>query len=1139
MKILGYSRKKIDICSRNYNYYLIKTILSLMKRRYSYSLRQLLPVIGGLMLTFQAGFLAAPADAAPAEVTEVQSKGITVTGQVLDDTGLSVIGASVVLKGNPSKGTVTDIDGNFTLPGVPSDGTLVISSIGMKPIEVAIKGRTSIKVTLHPDTQLLDEVVVTGYGGKQQRTKLTNSIAKVDDKQLTVGVYSNPAQALAGSVPGLKVTTNSGNPGSVPTIVLRGGTNLDGSGSPLVIIDGQIRDGLNDINPEDIKSMEILKDAGATALYGARASNGVILVTTKSGTYGTKSINLKAKVGLNFINNPYDFLGARDYITAIRHAYNDTPWAPKGDLAKDKPFGTGNAYGPNMIWNILVKTPENAGLLEKGWQEMPDPLDPSTTLIYKETIPMDYNIVNPTLTQDYNINMSGGNDEGSYYAGLGWNHSQGIPIMSYYDRLSFLFNGSYKVTSFLKSTSKFTYNKAKWLSMPPTQENESNYFGRIMSLPPTVRYVDEEGNPVIGPSSSDGNQSFQPEKFKRDNQTDKFTMVQELDFTFAEWLSMRLTGNIYYSEGFYESFNRDFRRNNRDWDRTRNTSASYDRTVSQTYNGVLDFHKVFAGKHNVNVLLGSEFYDRYSRGFGASGSGAPTDDFQALDYTSKKEGKREIKSYHERLRILSYFGRANYDYEGRYLLSLVSRYDGYSSLLGDNRWGFFPGVSAGWVFSEEDFMQSVDWLSFGKLRASFGVNGNASGIGPYELQGTYNSAKYGGSTGFLIGALPNPTLRWERTRTFEMGLDFGLLRNKISGAFTFYDRLTSDKYAQLSLPSTTGFSSVRSNNGELRNRGIELELRANILDQGDFRWDVAANLAYNKNTVVSLPDNGLERNRQGGQQIYTGNKVKDKDGNMVDEKIFVGGYQEGQEPGVLVGYVCDGIFQSDSEIPDDYYVTSGNWQGKWQYSPAKWASLTDQERAKSLLIREGDMKWKDINGDGHIDQFDQVVLGNTIPHWTGGANTTLSYKGLSLYARIDYALGFVRFDQTTSWFLGCMQGTYNTIRETLTDSWTPTNKGAKYPRYDWADQLGKANYHRTSDLFVYKGDYVSLRELSLSYRLPESWCRAILAKSVDLSITGQNLGFLTRGKTANPERAWSGSGYALPRTLLFGVGVSF
>lgn len=1112
-----------------------------MNRRISLSLLRQLTLAGGLTVALGAGALAVPLSATPASETVSQAKkNITVTGQILDDSGLSVIGASVVLKENSSKGTVTDLDGNFTLPDVPSDGTLLISSIGMKPLEIPINGRTHLSITMSEDSQLLDEVVVTGYGGTQQRAKVTNSIAKVDEKQLTVGVYSNPAQALAGSVPGLKVTTASGNPGSTPSIVLRGGTNLDGSGSPLVLVDGQIRGGLNDINPEDIKSIDILKDAGATALYGARASNGVILVTTKSGQYGTRQISAKAKIGLNYINNPYDFLGARDYITALRTAYANTPWAPKGNLTGATPLGTGNVYGPNMTWNLMNKTEENAHLLSKGWQEMPDPLDPSKTLIYRETIPMDYNVVNPSLTQDYNISMSGADEKGSYYSGLGYNHSQGLPITSFYKRLTFLFNGSYKVTDFIKASSGLNYNRANWQSMPPTQGNEYNYFGRIMSLPPTVRFVDEEGNPVIGPSSSDGNQSFQPDRFFRDNQSDKFTMTQSLDIDFTEWLSLRLNGNVYYSESFIESFNRDYQNNNTKWDRSRHTSASYDRTLSQTYNAVLNFHKLYANAHNVNVMLGSEYYDNYSRGFSASGQGAPTDDFRALGLTSEEEGKRKIGSYHNRLRILSGFGRANYDYHGKYLLSLVARYDGYSSLLGENRWGFFPGVSAGWVFSEEDFVKdAVDWLSFGKVRSSFGVNGNASGIGPYQLQGTYNSVKYAGMSGFLIGELPNPGLRWERTRTFELGLDLGFLNNKINTAFTYYDRLTSDKYANFSLPSTTGFSSVKSNNGELRNRGFELEMRGNIIDRGGFRWDAAANISYNKNTVVSLPDNGLDLNRQGGQQIYTGRKVKDANGNEIDEKIFVGGYQEGQEPGVMVGYVSDGIFQSDAEIPEDYYVTSGHAQAKWQYSPAAYDKMSDAQKGKVIRLGAGDMKWKDINGDGHIDQFDQVVFGNTMPHWNGGANTTLSYKGVSLYARIDYSLGFVRYDQTTPWFLGCMQGTYNTLRESLTETWTPERTGAKYPRYVYADQLGAGNYNRTSDLFITKGDYVSLREVSLSYSLPASWCETIFAKKIDLSITGQNLGFLTRGKTTNPEKAWSGSGYALPRTILFGLGVTF
>ena len=230
-------------------------------------------------------------------------------------------------------------------------------------------------------------------------------------------MFSNPAQALSGAVAGLKVIQKSGNPGETPKMVLRGGTNLDGTGDPLVLVDGQLRDGLNDINPEDIESMEILKDAGATALYGARASNGVVLVTTKTGKQGHREINLKVKMGLNYINNPYEFLNAHDYISTMRTAYKNTPWAPQASLTGGTPLGTGNVLNEKTVWNIMGKTDQNAYLLQKGWQEMPDPLDPSKTIIYKNTNPEDYNLNNPAFSQDYNINMSGGNERSSYYAG--------------------------------------------------------------------------------------------------------------------------------------------------------------------------------------------------------------------------------------------------------------------------------------------------------------------------------------------------------------------------------------------------------------------------------------------------------------------------------------------------------------------------------------------------------------------------------------------------------------------------------------------------------------------------------------------------------------------------------------------------
>ena len=984
----------------------------------------------------------------------------SITGVVMDASGESIIGASVVEVGT-TNGVITDISGKFTLM-VDPNGKIKVSYIGYQSQVLDVKGRNSFNIKLKEDSEMLDEVVVTGYGGKQLRTKVTNSISKVSEESLKVGVFSNPAQALSGAVSGLKVTQSSGNPGSTPTIVLRGGTEWDGSGSPLVMVDGQLRDGLNDINPEDIESMEVLKDAGATALYGARASNGVILITTKTGKVGKAEINLKAKVGMNYINNPYDFLGAKDFITAIRTAYDTTPWASKSSLDGASAYGTGNKYGSDLVWNLLVKDSGNEFLLNKGWQQMQDPLNSSITLLYKDIKPSDYNLNNPSLTQDYNVNMSGGNDKGTYYAGLGYNKSEGLPISSFYERYSFIFNGSYKLADWITANSNFNYNRANWRSMPGSQDNEGNYFGRIMSLPPTVRYEDEDGNPVLGPNHSDGNQSYQPEKWLVDNQTDKFTMIQSLEIRPMKNLVIKGTANWYYSEGVYESFTKDFETAPGKFNTTRASSAKFERDFSQTYNVVLNYNNTFAQNHNIDVMLGSEYYDKKTKGFSASGSGAPTDDFADLNLTDNGEGKRTIDSWHSQYRILSYFGRLNYDYQGKYLLSGVFRYDGYSSLLGDNRWGFFPGVSAGWIFGKEDFIKNaVPDLSFGKLRFSYGVNGNATGIGAYTLQGSYNSQKYNGNVGYLIGALPNPGLKWEKTRTTEVGLDLSFFDNRLNANFTYYNRLTMDKYADLSLPTTTGFSSVKNNNGDFRNSGIEMELSGTILKIKDWTWKMGGNISYNKNKVVTLPDNGQPKNRIGGQQIYTGRKVLDEAGNQVDEVIFVGGKQERQEPGILVGYKAEGLYKSWDDIPENLIVKTGNYQGKYQYGPKAYAALSDAEKAKALQIAPGDVKWKDINNDGTIDAFDQVVMGNTTPHWFGGFNTTLTWKGLTLYGRFDFALDYWIYDNTTPWFLGCMQGGYNTTTDVF-NTWSEENPNAKYPRYVWADQLGTANYYRTS-----------------------------------------------------------------------------
>ena len=900
------------------------------------------------LMGVSTGTAYAVAESGITDVKITQQNG-SCTGIVKDTTGETVIGASVVVKGT-TNGTITGIDGDFSLNNVKQGDIIQISFVGYKTVEVKWNGQP-LNVTLKDDTEMLGEVVVTGYGGQQLRTKVTNSISKVKQESLNVGMHSNPAQALSGAVAGLKVIQSSGSPGATPTIILRGGTNLDGTGSPLVVVDGQLRDSMSDINPEDIESMDVLKDAGATALYGARASNGVILITTKRGKAGFREINFKAKLGLSYARTPYEFLEAGEYIKAMRKAHWDA-----GHLFQDKdgntktywgnwesylngkqPFGTGNNLDQD-IYSTQFLNEDNKYLLGRGWQTVTDPIT-GKEILYKNTDVDKYNLNDPAFSQDYNINMSGGNDRGTYYAGLGYNRQEGVPVNTFYERYSFITNASYKIADWLTSTSSLNYNRANWKNMPGSNGSELNYFGRVRSLPPTVLFEDEEGNMKLGPGTADGNQMYQPDQWWNDNQSDKFTMSQSFKIDILKNLSLTANMNWYYSETYQESFTKDYENTPGNFVRTRSATAYYNRDFRQTYNAVLNYNETFFLDHHVEVMLGMEYYNKYQRGFEAQGQGAPTDDLPDLSLTDKGEGKRTINSWHEKQRILSFFGRLNYDFKDKYLLSFVFRRDGYSSLLGDNRWGFFPGVSAGWIFGREDFIkEAIPVMSFGKLRASYGINGNASGIGAYTLQGSYGSSNsngsfnYNGNTSYLITELPNPNLRWEKTATFEVGADLSFFANRLNTNLTYYNRLTSDKYAALSFPTSTGFSSVTNNNGEFRNQGIEIELSGKIIDSKDWTWSASGNIAFNKNKIVSLPDNGMERNRINAFQVYTGNG---------DEKKWVGGQQEGQEPGILYLYQADGIYRSYDEIPANLVRKYGS---RTYYGPEAWNKLTAEQQ---------------------------------------------------------------------------------------------------------------------------------------------------------------------------------------------------
>lgn len=1105
----------------------------------------------------------------------------SVTGVVTDGSGEYIIGASVMEVGT-TNGTITDLDGRFSLTVNPT-GKIRITYIGYEPQVIEVKNQTHLKIKLKEDSEMLEEVVVTGYGGTQLRSKLTNSISSVKEEQMAVGIFSNPAQALSGAVAGLKVMQASGNPAASPIIVLRGGTNLDGTGSPLILVDGQQRDNLNDINPADIESMDVLKDAGATALYGARANNGVLLVTTKKGKSGRTSINVKAQVGLNYMRNPYEFMDAGDYLHWMRKSYQNAAqvfktssgqwvgWNDLSTLSQNQPYGTGNVYwedanktipangnkNSSAVWSPMVYTDDLAFLLNQGWKKMTDPVY-GNDIIYKDWDMSKANLNRPAISQDYNISISGGNDKGNYYASVGYNRTEGIPLDNFYQRINATLNADYKIRDWLTSSTNVSFSDSKWNGLPngterkedltEYDETEHNYFVRMLSAPPTLRGYNADGELLLGRDYKDGNQAVNSKKFKRDFNSNKFIFGENLNFQILKDLSLKIGAIWMYDERIKESYDQDFLQSSGNTNKTRSASANFNRVFKQTYNAVANYSLSVKQEHNLNVLAGVEYYNEAKKGFSAAGSGAPTDALKDLALTAAGANQRKIDSWHEKKAIMSYFGRLNYDYKSKYLLSATLRHDGYSVLLGDNRWGTFPGVSAGWVFSKEEFMQDLHKvISFAKLRASYGLNGNVSKIGAYDLQGDYSNVQYGGESGFLIGKLPNPTLRWEKSHTFEAGIDLGFLENKINANFTFYNRRTQDKYAEIPLPGSSGINSFKTNNGEIQNRGLEMEFSFKVLNRKDMQWNISVNAAYNKNKILKLPDNGLERNRQNAYQVYNP-KTK--------ELMWVGGYQEGQEPGSLYAFKYEGVYKSYDEIPGNLKDIAYKSSGLTLYGPDAWAALPESAKTKvdskgrvvaaALPIQPGDAKFKDVNGDGIIDDYDMVKVGNTIPHWTGGINTDFTWKDFSLYVRMDYALDYKLHDFSSSWIMGNLQGTFNTLEKTK-DSWTPENPNAKYPTYVWADQLGKGNYQRRSTMFTHEGSYLAFREVALTYTVPQKLISKWNIQKLAFTVTGQNLGYLTAAKdlfSPEPTEILGSDdlhlgGYPLPRSVIFGINLSF
>jgi TonB-linked SusC/RagA family outer membrane protein len=885
-----------------------------------------------------------------------------ISGTITDGSGQPLPGANVLVEGTTT-GTQTDFDGNYTIQAQEGD-VLVYSYIGFSSQSITVGNQTTINVMLTEDAALLDEVVVTGYG-TQTRATLTTSVSKLDTQILESSTRSNAATALQGTIAGLRVTNTTGQPGATPQIVLRGGTNFDGTGSPLILIDG-IPGSFYALNSDDIESIEVLKDAAATAIYGARSANGVILVTTKSGKPGKSSINYKYKYSMNEERNDQKYIGAADFINYnrqsiawYREAINN-PGSFGAFLDGANSMGTGgDAISSPFTTQFL--TADNQYLLNQpGWSSIPDILNPSQDILFYNNKTVGDRIYQNSATKDHYLSFDGGNEKGSYYLGLGLLDNDGLILGSGFKRYSGKFTGSYRITENLKVNSNVLYSHSN-LSLSPLGGDDT-VFRRFQSQAPTSRTYDN--NPdgtwsniyAVGQNQGFGNPLYYQDKFVRKNLEQRLSASVGIDWNILDNLILSIDGSHFAINNHNESFNRAYRVGSTTGPlRTgREASVGLERTLRNQLTGTLNYIKSI-GSHNFNALIGTEYFKDNYYTTSAGTRNSPTDLIETLNAGAEADG---IPSSFETEYVLaSAFGRLLYDYDNKYLFGFTFRNDG-SSRLGNNKSDFFPGVSLGWNLHNEAFFANStigNTISRVKPRLSYGVNGNQDVLSNYGVFGAYGSqGVYNGQTGYANSLLPTLDLQWEKSTTLNAGLDISFFNNRLSLITDIYSRDIKDKLANLTLPYYTGFSSILTNNGTIRNKGFELQVNGDIIQNQNLTWNVGATITSNKNYVEKLPENANDLNRQDGQLIWNA---------KTGEEEWVGGLQEGQRVGndLVIAYEQERIYASQAEADADSNIQDDFLPGDKNTHFA------------------GDVKWKDQNGDGIINSLDRKVIGRTTP----------------------------------------------------------------------------------------------------------------------------------------------------------------
>lgn len=1027
----------------------------------------------------------------------------TVQGVVKDAAGESVIGASVLIKGS-TVGTITDLDGRFTLTEVEKGTVVEISYIGYVSQSVVVKDGSLLNIILKEDTETLEEVVVVGYG-VQKKSVVTASIAKVSSDDLGKSAPVRVDNALKGLASGVQVTTANGQPGSAAKIRVRGTGTINNS-DPLYIVDGMpIDGGIDYLNPSDIQSIEVLKDAASGAVYGARAANGVILVTTKSGKEG------KVKVSYDFSfgwQNPWrerEMLDATQYATLMNEA---------------------SMYADNKL---MYDDPSKLGA-GTNWQ--------------KETF--NYN----APVQNHQLSVSGATDKINYYLSLGYYDQQGIVGGDYgrsnYKRMTMRTNATYTLFDETKNRNwlkKMTigvnaaYSRIKSTSIEVNSLTGSA-LGNAMFLSPLLGVYAEDEDALYKQYASE---IAQYGDLVRDAKTGRLLSVPGKDFNeISNPLAyLSLPGEVGNSDKFVANFFAELQI----WDNLKfkssygtdlafwgkdgwtkpyymNVNAHNDKSKvwSEMNRGctwqienVLTYDKTFKS-HSFALVLGQSAKKYTGRKVGGSAFDmiAEMGDKANIDFTTglTSDGKRDV--YGGRFdpsSLASYFGRLSYNYAERYMFQFTVRRDGSSNFGPNNKWATFPSVSLGWNVTNEPFMQKrPDWLNSIKLRLSWGKNGNEN-IGAFRYIANVsmgNNYVFGGGNNQVIingskpSGTPNPDLKWEESEQYDAGLDFGLLGNSLTFSVDYFLKRTNGMLKEMSIPSYLGESKPWGNVGSMENSGIEVDLGYRFT-VGDFNVRVGGNLSYLKNKLINLGNSD-------------GFEMKDN----VHMLGNVSRAENGEVYPFFYGYKTAGIFQNQAQI--DAYVN---------------------ERGEKIQphAAPGDVIFVDMNGDGVLDDADRTKIGKGTPDWTYGINLSASWKDFDFSMLIAGAIGNDIFDATRRLDLR-----YVNLPAEMMGRWHGEGTSNVLPRFTWTNN--NDNY-RVSDLYIKDGSYMRLKNIQLGYTLPKSWTNKVFISSLRVYVAAENLLTLTGYEGFDPEISYDASAgidrgiYPQARTFTLGVNLNF